>query len=244
MLRHLKKTGLRTFLNRNFEVVVADIDGTITDEKRLLDLNAVKIIRELEKKLIKVCLATGNALPLAIGISGYIGASGPVIGESGGAIWYRNQLHVLSDINKCRKALTILKEKLGEKVREKPGNVFRVADLALERNIEIRVIRDNLIREVKALDSKYAYHLICKGVDKGIGLKKAMELAGIPLEKVVVIGDSELDIDMFRVSGYSISLANSPKKVKEASDYTTMKPYGEGFCEAIKHVFSLLNNKR
>jgi len=61
----------------DFKAVVVDVDGTLTEADRRINLDAVMVLRKLEEKGIPVIIATGNVLPIAWGLRYFIGLSGP-----------------------------------------------------------------------------------------------------------------------------------------------------------------------
>lgn len=67
--------------------VAIDIDGTITDENKLLDGEAINALRRLEKAGIPVILSTGNVRAITYGLWRFIGLSGPICCENGGVLW-------------------------------------------------------------------------------------------------------------------------------------------------------------
>jgi hydroxymethylpyrimidine pyrophosphatase-like HAD family hydrolase len=68
------------------KVLASDIDGTITDKNRRLDLEAVELLRKIEGLGIPVVLVTGNVIRRTEAASIFIGTSGPMIAENGGII--------------------------------------------------------------------------------------------------------------------------------------------------------------
>ena len=71
-------------------VVVTDVDGTLTDADRRLDPDAVRLVQDLEQRGIPVALATGNVLPIALGLYRSLGLSGPIVAENGGILYHRD----------------------------------------------------------------------------------------------------------------------------------------------------------
>ena len=69
-------------------VVAFDIDGTLTDENKRLDMHAVEALRRLEDAGIPVILATGNVRAITYGLWRFIGLSGPMCCENGGVLWH------------------------------------------------------------------------------------------------------------------------------------------------------------
>ncbi|MCC6062572.1 MAG: HAD hydrolase family protein, partial [Desulfurococcales archaeon] len=81
-------------MKTRIKIVVTDVDGTLTEnpDTYKISLEAISIIRSLELNGIKTILASGNTIPMIIGLARYIGASGGVVGENGGAIFYRDRV--------------------------------------------------------------------------------------------------------------------------------------------------------
>ena len=50
------------------KLVAVDIDGTLTDGNKVLNLEAIEALRKLEKAGIPVTLATGNVRPITYGL--------------------------------------------------------------------------------------------------------------------------------------------------------------------------------
>ena len=85
---------------KNIKALVTDIDGSLTDSKRRISTRAIEALRVLEDRGICVMLASGNVLPLAYGLSSFIGISGPVIAENGGVVFYNYEVKYLADRKK------------------------------------------------------------------------------------------------------------------------------------------------
>lgn len=61
-----------------------------------------------------------------------------------------------------------------------------------------------------------------KGVNKGKGIKKFLELYNIKKEEVVCFGDYINDNKMFDECGYKIAMANASDELKKKADYITL----------------------
>ena len=220
------------------KVLATDVDGTITDDKQRLSLKAVEAIRWLESVGIKVVLCSGNTILVLRALRTYIGCTGPVVGENGAVVDYQGVLVVSGDPRISISALKKLKEAYGSEIVESSSNPYRYVDRVIKRTLSAeaiwRVVRD--VPNLKFFDSGFAYHFIDSSVNKGTGVEKAADILGVDLSEVAAVGDSSNDLDMLKVAGYSIALANAPQELKAVSDYVTRKPYGEGFCEAIEHL--------
>jgi hypothetical protein len=52
------------------------------------------------------------------------------------------------------------------------------------------------------------------GISKGTGLVWLCEWLGIPLERVVAVGDQESDVSMFERVGLGVAMAHAPEIVR------------------------------
>ena len=64
------------------------------------------------------------------------------------------------------------------------------------------------------------------GCDKGSAIKRLCELTGASLSQCVCFGDSENDIDMFRVCPTGVCMKDSPKALSDLATYQTTEKYG------------------
>ncbi len=220
-----------------FKAIVADIDGTITCEKRELHLGAMKKIRSLK---VPVVLATGNTLCYARTASRLIGLDGAIIAENGGAITVRFDLQGTFEesLEECEKAYSSLSQYF-ELTKLDPQ--YRRTEIALRRDFDLQKARNLLetqFSNVEMVDTKYAIHLKSKKINKGVGLLKLASLMGIKAKDFVAIGDSANDVEMFKVSGFGIAVGNGDEKIKEAADYVTNASFGDGAIEALEFLES------
>ncbi|MEM2144710.1 MAG: phosphoglycolate phosphatase, partial [Candidatus Jordarchaeaceae archaeon] len=174
----------------------------------------------------------------------YLGISGPVIAENGGVImrsgWEKPV--ILGSKELPLKALKILKETFGDRIKETDDQFYRFTDVVIRRTIDRESILNTLKEEgikINVLDSGYAIHLCDPRVDKAVGVRKAIETLGYQPEDAVGIGDGQNDVELIQEVGYGVALNNAPKVLKDVAEYVTEKSFGEGFVEAIEKVFKI-----
>ncbi|MCX8161800.1 MAG: phosphoglycolate phosphatase [Candidatus Bathyarchaeota archaeon] len=225
----------------NVKAVATDIDGTLTDRSYKLSLKAVEALRLLESDGIPVILVSGNAYPLVKVLQIYLGCSGAVVCEGGAVVEYRGTIRILSSKDRALDALRRLKEVYGDRIVESWCNEYRLVDVALDRTISreevYRVLKD--YTDLRLWDSGFAYHILERGIDKGLGLKVAADLMGIGVEDIVAVGDSENDVPMFRVAGFSIAVGDASDDVKRNASLTVHGSNGEGFAEAVNLILAM-----
>ncbi len=73
-----------------------------------------------------------------------------------------------------------------------------------------------------------------KGINKGEGIKKFLELYNIKKEEAICFGDYINDMDMFDVCGYKVAMANASEELKQKSDYITLSNDESGVAYFIE----------
>ncbi len=215
------------------KALAIDIDGTLTNRKRALNCKAVEALRKVK---VPVILATGNISCFARAAAKLIGVSDIVICENGGVVRfeYDGEDVVLGDKRKCIKALEVLEKHFDIELLDFE---YRKSEICLRRNFDIERARELVDgMGVKIVDSGFAYHIMDAEVNKGKALAYIAEKIGVEPERFVVIGDSENDVDMFKVAGFGIAVANADEKLKGLADLVTPSPDGDGVVEALQFL--------
>jgi phosphoglycolate phosphatase len=221
------------------KVFAVDIDGTLTENGGgIIHLAALAKLRYLEKLGYNVVYVTGRSSVEAFVLAVFGGTTRIAVGENGGAITIAPQEHkLLASKEKCLQGYELLKKSL-DGVQTKP--VFpRMTEVVMLRTFDIKEGQKILDEHDLALylsDSKYAFHINEKGIDKARGLEEALKMLKAEPEQTVAIGDSETDIPMFAACSYSIALGHSEDSVKAKATHTVNGREGAGLVEAIDLV--------
>ncbi len=232
----------------NVTAIASDLDGTLTNRVGILNLDALKKIRILEKNNIPVIIVSGQNIHSARTLSYYMGASTLTVAENGGVIsyWFFKPI-ILGSRKPAEEALETLKKKFGDKIKTTSNVELRLRDITLQKRFNIneaRVYLKGKHDDVKLMDSGYVYHILDKTISKGAGLREAIKLYNnqkniinpIDIDGVISIGDANNDLDLLKSTKYGIALRHAPTKLKEVANYVTNKRYGKGFVEAIDHI--------
>jgi len=217
------------------KAIALGIDGTITTKNRRIPPESVEAIQTIEKSGITVILASGNVLPIAYGLAQYLGATGPIVAENGGVVFYRGETKMLYNGENARKAY--------ERIKEMPGverlftDRWRISEIGLKKGADTEAIKER-IRDmpVDVVTTGYAIHIMERGMNKMEGLRVAAELTGIDVKEILAIGDSHNDVEMLKGCGISGVPASAPDEVKEAADIVSDKEYYKGFIDVLKRV--------
>ncbi|HVP24096.1 MAG TPA: phosphoglycolate phosphatase [Conexivisphaerales archaeon] len=217
-----------------------DVDGTLTAEEGGIDLEAASVLANLERMGYPVILVSGRSGWELLELSINLCLSRVVVGENGGVSVYKSPLRIRLWSDNTQPVLAY--EYLSQRVK---GLVLRdtfprFTEVVLERTMEVGVLREALEGSglnVKVLDSGYAFHITSGKVDKSVGLSKVLEEMRIRPEEVVAIGDSETDVPMFKMVGYSICVGNGDVAARAACKHIVKGRQGSGVIEAV--AFSL-----
>jgi phosphoglycolate phosphatase (TIGR01487 family) len=221
------------------KVFAVDIDGTLTENGGgAVHMPALAKLRYLDKLGYSIIYVTGRSSIEAFVLSVFGGTTRIAVGENGGAITVAPQEHkLLASRAKCLEGFELLKKSL-DGVQEKP--VFpRMTEVVMLRTFDIKEgqkILDERGLQLYLNDSKYAFHINEKGVDKALGLKEALKLLKAGPEETVAIGDSETDIPMYGVCGHSIALGHAEDAVKQKATHVVSAREGTGLVEAIDYI--------
>jgi len=115
----------------------------------------------------------------------------------------------------------------------------RLTEVVLSRTFDIRegskILEENNLN-LSLSDSKYAYHINEKGVNKGVGLLEALKILNLDPQETVAIGDSETDLPLFDLCGCSIALNHAEDTVKSRATHVVRGTEGRGLVDAIDLV--------
>jgi hypothetical protein len=214
--------------------LAVDIDGTLTYKNRSLNCKAVEALRIVK---VPIVLATGNIPCFARTAAKLIGVSDIVICENGGVVRfaYDGEDVVLGDIAKCLEVAEMLKKYFEVEFLDKE---YRKSEVCLRRNFPLEKARKILetegCKEVRIVDSGFAYHLMDARVSKGKALEYIAEQIGLEAKDFAAIGDSENDVDLLKAAGFGIAVANADLKLKMEADLVVSKEDGDGIIEALE----------
>ncbi len=220
-------------------LVVTDVDGTLTDAARHLDLEAVRNVRALEDRGVPVVLATGNVLPIALALHRSLGLSGPIVAENGGIVWWkdlagRDRVERLANRHVALDAYRTLL-RAGLPVRRLFTDRWRESEVAIEPTVPVASLRRALgSRPLTVESTGFAIHLMERGAGKTTALARVLAPLGRTLADAVVLGDGDNDVGMLRAAGFGVSFSSGSARARAAADYVARQPYARGFVEGLK----------
>ena len=223
-------------MNSKYKLLVCDVDGTITDNRKCIQALGIETLRRVQENGYSVSLCSGNVLPVAFGLSTFIGLKGPVIAENGGLVSYKEQIFQLHSDETAKKAFAYLKTKMPDVDRLFTDN-WRKTEVAVKRSSDLEAVRAVLKDwSVEIEATGFAIHIMEPGHSKVDGVRKTCQILGIDISEVVAVGDSDNDVKMLSQCGYGIAVGNASGPAKDAADFVSKATHSEGVVEGLAHL--------
>jgi phosphoglycolate phosphatase (TIGR01487 family) len=215
----------------HFIVLASDYDGTLAHDG-VVDHTTVAAIKRLRNSGRRIVLVTGRHLPDLCNIFPRLELFDRVVVENGGLLYWpetREQKLLCSPPNE--RFINLLRD------RNVPFSVGRtiVATWKPHDTEVLAAIRD-LGLDLQVIFNKGSVMVLPSGVNKGTGLKAALDELGVSYHNVVSVGDAENDLSFMRLSACSVAVGNALPSLKENADVVMEKPRGEGVTEVIDQL--------
>jgi len=215
--------------------LAVDIDGTLSDQNRVLCPAALQALRRL---LVPVVLCTGNTHCFTRTVCVLLGTPRIFIAENGGVLSHsEDEMEIFADLKVCEDAFQKLAAEFP--LQRFSSSRYRFTDISLQRNFDVPAAArrvQELGLPVEIIDTTYAVHIKDRRADKGTGLRRIAERMKIELSEFAAIGDSNSDLPMYRLAGFRASVGNASPQLQQISDYVAKAEYGKGFAEIINYM--------
>ena len=223
--------------------MISDVDGTLTDSQRRMDFDALRAIRSLSDRGVPVIFATGNVLPVVLGLYRFLGLSTPIIAENAELVYFPDDRIVrLARRAPAWKAYLSLRKELP--VRTLFTDRWRETEVALEPTVPAEEVASRVAPlGIKVEHTGFAIHLFQPTAGKLAAARIALEGLGLSLEDCLFAGDGDNDVELLRAVGVGVSFPDASPRARAAADYVTHARHGAGFLEALKR-FGLMPGPR
>lgn len=216
--------------------LVADIDGTLTDDDRAVDPRVFPVLRAWPAPVV---IATGKAMPYPFALSEFIGLEPFVIAENGGVVLVERSgsLHFEGDREAAQAVVTEFRERGHDLGWGEPDlvNRWRETEIAVSREAPLVVLEEIADDHgLVVVDTGYAYHVKTPEQNKGRGVEIIAEQLATDPASFVAIGDSVNDAPTFDVVGHSVAVANGDDTARAAADHVTEGSFVDGFLEGVE----------
>ena len=219
----------------SIRAVVVDVDGTLTDRNKVMFTSAIEALRKVQERGVPVSIASGNVLPVAYGLSTYLGLQGPIIAENGGLVSYQEKIYQLSEGVLPEKAYEYLRTKMPAE-RLFTDN-WRRTEVALRRSTDLEKVKEALKEWDLTIEATgFAIHIMDPGHGKVVGVRKMAEIMGIGMDEVAAFGDSDNDVGMLKECGHSVAVGNASEVAKSAAKYVSPYHHADGVIDGLRRL--------
>lgn len=231
------------------KLIISDIDGTLMDRSGTFFNPNILGFRLAQLLGIKVAFATGRSMRSVLDFIGketlqkigYFGSPGVYLNGSyvvdpDGRVIRDIPLKpdLLEHILDVLESENVLTSSIGVSdsgyIYYKGGkDMQKVYKVHVEGNPEtISTVRKRLQEELGeqvafTQSHNKAFEVMMPGFDKGEGVKLLAAELGVSPDEVLVLGNADNDLPMFRVAGTAVSVEDGYEEAKEAADYVTVK---------------------
>jgi HAD superfamily hydrolase (TIGR01484 family) len=210
-----------------FHALACDYDGTVAKDG-ILDDPTRRALDRLRGTGRKVILVTGRRIEDLKVACPDLSAFDAVVGENGAVLYWpaKNELRALAEAPPPAFA-----ERLSRAgVREVAVGHVIVATWQPYELMVLDAIRD-LGLELQVIFNKGAVMVLPSGVNKGTGLRAALDDLGLSPHNAVSIGDAENDHALLAACECGAAVANALPVLKERADLVTVAERGAGVAE-------------
>jgi len=219
------------------KLVLSDIDGTITDSRRVLSSSASQQIRKVQDSGVIVSLVSGNVIPVMYTFRTYLGLKAPLFAENGGAMIEDNITQFFTMDTPMAFFRHLEKNGLARGIMT---NQWRLCSMGFDPlgTVENEISQLSAQYNVEVTNSGFSWHILNVGQNKGFALHYLMERYELRPEEVLVIGDNLNDIPMFMDGIRKAVPANAEEELKKRADYIARSGYGDGSAEILSSLES------
>ncbi len=216
------------------KVVAVDIDGTLTNEDKLIEPSVIDALQRLEQAGIPVILATGNVRAITYGLWRFLNLSGPICCENGGVLWHPDwgETKYRADGSEAKAAAQWLATKIeGLRWEGIETNQWRESEWCLSPNEDLdkitQLIENSQWSHLSVIRTGFAIHLMEPQLSKGSGLQIILKKMGLTPDDLLCVGDAPNDLSMFEISRWSVAVGGAFAYVTQAADVASPLPHGK-----------------
>lgn len=223
-----------------------DIDSTLTHQGiSVLNRNVKEMFEKFREQNCSVYFCTGRSLQDVRKLIKMYKTSPYGIAENGGIIINSSLTNEkFGDRTEPDKLLIHMTNKnisyTLDSNQQSRKTEYVIIKESLTKTFLNRAIRESKLK-IEVHTSKNTYHISKRGVNKGTAIEYVTseeELALSSSHEVIAVGDSDLDIPMFKYSDSSYAVGNADSTVKKKATYTLTNSAPKAIEELYNKLFS------
>jgi phosphoglycolate phosphatase (TIGR01487 family) len=218
-----------------YHTLVSDYDGTLASINGHIAESDQAALERLRATGRKILLVTGRRLEDLRTLHSNLSLFDMVVAENG-AVLYWPSTHEIRKLATPPSPLFVETLKKRGVLDITLGHVI-VATWQPYESVVLEVIRE-LGLEMQVIFNKGAVMVLPSGINKGTGLRAALEAMKLSQHNVVCVGDAENDHALLAVAECGVAVANALPSLKEKADIVTFGEHGSGVSEIAARLIS------
>lgn len=245
----------------NIKIAFFDLDGTLTNSKKIISKKNSNALKYLKEKNIKIVICTGRWDSYVIDYNKDLDIIDYIICNNGAEIYDLNNKKLISGdtlstdeiniinkycinnnlditynglLNRYKNNDTIDNDIFqGVIICTKKDEVEKLIDFSKKIDTKITYISSSYYKTKSA--NSYTTNINLNKTSKGNGIKKLLKYLNIDKKNSICFGDNKNDYDMFLNCGIKVCMENGLKELKDISDYITLTNDNDGIAYFISN---------
>ena len=224
----------------SYRALATDYDGTLAEDGKVRPA-VVEALGRVKERGTRLLLVTGRELDELMQIFPRIDLFDAVVAENGALLYLPDPP---TEIPLAKPP----PETFSEALRAhgvgpvRTGRII-VATWEPHETTVLEIIREQGL-ELEVIFNKGAVMVLPSGVNKGSGVRAALERLGVAASETVAIGDAENDHSLFDACGTSAAVANAIPALAQKADIVTYGARGDGVIEVCEEILASAPDKK
>lgn len=215
-----------------FVALAASFDGTLARDGRY-DERCIDALRALAATGRKLILVTARELRELLEIFPSARVFDYIVAENGAIL--HQPATKQSEILAQAPSELLLRE-LNRRGVEPLAVGSSIVTTTLANEDVVRDAIDRLRLDCQLITNDGMLIVLPADVSKASGVKEALRQLGISAQNLVVIGDAQNDLALFRLAEHAVAVQNADPAIKACADRTTVGGYCDGFLDLARDL--------
>lgn len=214
--------------------LISDYDGTLAHDG-LVTASTMQALKRVKASGRKLVLATGRELPELLRVFPETAVFDLVVAENGALLY--NPATGEKRLLAPPPSVTFIEELRRRGVTPLSVGECIVATWHPHETEVLEAIR-SMGLELQVIFNKDAVMILPSGINKGVGVKVALDELGLSTHNTLGVGDAENDHAFLGICECSVAVGNALQVLKDRADVVTEKTHGAGVEEIIEQLLA------
>jgi hydroxymethylpyrimidine pyrophosphatase-like HAD family hydrolase len=222
------------FGSRRFNALATDYDGTLAENGAVSETTLAALTR-FKARGGALVLVTGRILPELKEVFPRLDVFDLVVAENGALLYWplSGEVRALAAPPPATFVETLTSRGVGP---IQTGHCI-VATWTPHEVTVLETIKEMGL-ELSIIFNKGAVMILPTSVNKASGLEAALSELRLQPTETIGVGDAENDLAFLKLCGLSVAVGNALESVKQAADWTTPAPRGDGVAQVLDSLLT------